>query len=266
VEKSATNLSEVKELKKEEKAIQLQKNAFQQYEDMLKDLKKGGVPEVKNISTKSLPNPFIGQEAKLQAGIAQLDKLKKKYGNIPDSRYLPKHVPNEMKGKPFLERLVPGISYQVYTKNKTGIDFSLYLMYRMTGRVRLGTGGGERFIVDGKQPYVSDGRVQFFRVMADFRGLGSFYFHAEEEWMHYGSGAQSILHMPSDPPAKEWNTKLNIGVIKTYKISRRLNGQTQVLYNSLDLSNFPQNKNTSIRFGIEYKFGIHRHSEAKSAK
>src|SRR5258708_36962381 len=112
VEKSTANASEIKDLKKEETIVQTQKNAFEQYEDMVKNLKKeNALKDVKNISTKALPNPFVGQEAKLQAGIAQLDKLKKKYGTFADSRYLPKRVPNEMKGKPFKERIVPGFGY-----------------------------------------------------------------------------------------------------------------------------------------------------------
>ena len=99
-------------------------------------------------------------------------------------------------------------------------------------------------------------RSQALRVMADFRAITAFYFHAEEEWTHYNPETQNLFRAPHDPPLKDWNMKLNVGFIKTYKISRRLNGQAQILYNGLDWSNFPQNKNTSMRFGFEYKLGV----------
>jgi hypothetical protein len=256
-EKTATNASEIKDLKKEEKIVQTQKNALQQYQDMLSNIdKEKGLKEAGKISSKELKNPFVGQEAKLQAGIAQLDKLKKKYHTIPDSRYLPKRAPNEMKGKPLKERIVPGLGFQWYQGKQIGVDLSPYFMYRLRGGLRIGVGVSDRFVIDNKKWDVSSGHVLAIRAMTDFRLINTLNLHAEEEWTHYGDGAQNIFRTPSDPPLKEWNMRLNAGVLKTYKISRRLDGQMQLLYNTMDWSNFPQSKNTTVRFGIEFKLGM----------
>jgi len=254
-ENAAANVAEMKELKSETAQIKTTKNALQQYNDVLqnmgtpKGLKEGGA-----IATKEMPDLFAGNEAKLQAGIAQLDKLKKKYHTVADSRYLPKHVPNEMKGKPLKDRLIPGLTLQLYKGDKLGIDLSPYLMYRLTGKLRLGASGTYRLLINSKQWNIRPGMVYGVRAMADYRWINSWYGHIEGEWMHYEPAVQGQYRFPADPPLKEWNAKLNIGMLRTYKISRRFMGQCQLLYNALDWTRFPQNRNTSVRFGFEYKF------------
>jgi len=256
VEKAAANTSAVKGINSEEKIVQTQKNALQQYQDILANVQKGNLKDAEKLSMKEIKNPFIGQESKLQTGVTQLDKLKKKYHTIPDSRYLPKHVPNEMKGKPLKERLVPGFGFQWYQGTKIGVDLSPYLMYRLSGKLRVGVGASDRFVIDNKKWDATSGHVQALRAMADFRLNPMLNLHAEEEWTHYGNGSQNTYRTASDPRLKEWNVKLNVGILKTYKISRRFDGQIQLLYNTLDWTNFPQTKNTSMRFGFEYKLGV----------
>ncbi len=256
VEKAAANTAQGKAMNTQLGIVQTQKNSLEQYKDIVANLQKGNLKDIDKLAAKEIKNPFIGQEAKLKAGVAQLDKLKKKYHTIPDSRYLPKHVPNEMKGKPLKERLVPGLSFQVYQQAQVAIDFSPYLMFRLTGRLRLGVGASDRTVINQKTWNIGSGHVQALRAMVDFRTLARLYFHIEEEWTHYGTVTQRVYRIPSDPQTKVWNQKLNMGILKTYKISNRLDGQAQLLYNTLDWTNFPQYKNTTVRFGLEYKFGV----------
>jgi len=254
-ENAVSNVAEMKDLKTETGQLKTTKNSLQQYNDLLqnmgtpKGLKEGGA-----IATKEMPDLFAGNETKLQAGIAQLDKLKKKYHTIADSRYLPKHVPNEMKGKPLKDRLIPGLTLQLYKGDKLGIDLSPYLMYRLTGKLRLGASGTYRLLINSKQWNIRPGMVYGVRAMADYRWINSWYGHIEGEWMHYEPAVQGQYRFPADPPLKEWNARLNVGMLRTYKISRRFMGQCQLLYNALDWTHFPQNRNTSVRFGFEYKF------------
>jgi hypothetical protein len=265
IEKIAGSSSYAKELSKETSVITTQKNALEQYKDMLTDFKKQvGVRDVKDISTKQLSNPFVGQEMKLKAGVAELDKLKAKYHTITtDSRGLMKRVRNEMYGRPFKERIIPGLGFQWYPGKQVGVDLTSYLMYRITGRWRMGLGYSDRLVFDDKNWNVSSGHVQAIRVMTDYRLLPTLHLHVEEEWTHYDLNAQNIYRTITDPPLKEWNVKLNAGVLKGYKISRRINGQMQLLYNTLDWSNFPQSKNTAMRFGFEYKFGVKKTKPSK---
>src|SRR5260221_2522362 len=191
-ENAASNVAEMKELKTETGRLKTSQNALQQYNDLLqnmgtpKGLKEGGA-----IATKEMPDLFAGNEAKLQACIAQLDKLKKKYHTIPASRYLPKHVPNEMKGRPLKDRLVPGLTFQLFKGNKLGIDLSPYLMYRLTGKLRLGASGTYRLLINSKQWNIRPGMVYGVRAMADYRWINSWYGHLEAEWSDYDPTVQS---------------------------------------------------------------------------
>lgn len=253
LEKEAGNLMKVKEITKENNVVLNQKNALQQYQDELKKISNGkGLQEGETLAKHQLVDHFAGQEQKLSAGMAALEKLKRKYRNIPDSRYLPRFVPNEMKGKPFKDRIVPGVSFQGFAGSQKGLDLSPYLLYRLTGKVRLGAGATWRFTAPGSV-HIQYGKVFGYRGIAEYRFLGGWYVHAESEWMYFDPTVKKYYQRPVDPPIQNWNWRLNAGILKTYKISRRFSGQTQILYNVMDWRNFPQNKNVALRFGFEYK-------------
>lgn len=260
VEDRVANMTEVKDLQTQKGEFTTAKNSLEQYKNMMAELnkKKPGEKELKSVMSKELTDPFAGQDAKLKAGIAQLDKLKKKYRSIADSRYLPKHVPNEMKGKPMRERLLPGISFQFYKNDDVSIDFSPYVSYKLSGRFRPGIGATWREAILLKSPYARFDQVYGLRVMNEFRLNGSFYFHTEGEWLHFTPAALQKFKFPADTDMSEWLFRLNAGLFKTYPISKRFGGQVQILYNVLDMNRFPQSRNTSMRFGIEYKFKAKR--------
>ena len=124
----------MKELQKETQKFEATKNVLQQYQDAVKEMNdKKLLADGKELGQKQLTDHFAGKEEKLKAGAAQLDKLKKKYGNIPDSRYLPKRAPNPLNGKPLIERLIPGINLQVFEqRNLVNIDASPFVAYKIS--------------------------------------------------------------------------------------------------------------------------------------
>lgn len=244
------------ELQVQNKNMAASRNMLEQYQDMLAAVrdKKEATAMAKDLANENLKDPFLGQEEKLKAGVAQLDKLKKKYKSIPDSRYLPKRVPNEMKGKPFRERIVPGVSLQMFKSDRTAIDFQPYFAYKLSGRFRPGIGASWRHAVWLKKPWMQKDEVYGVRVFNDLRLHTSFYFHTEGEWLHFSEPAKVRYKFPADKDFGEWRFRFNAGLFRTYPINKRLNGQFQILYNIADLTRFPQNKNTSVRFGFEYIF------------
>ena len=255
LEKQALKIDEVKEIQVQGQKVETTKNMLQEYQTMMASMndKKSLEDNAKNLAKGQLKDPFAGQEEKLKSGIAQLDKLKKKYKSIPDSRYLPKHVPNEMKGKPFRERIIPGMTFQIYKASDVAIDFSPYISYKLSGRFRSGVGATFRESLSKDKPFLKKDGVYGYRVMNDFRWFGNFYLHTEGEWLHFTEAAIAKYTFPADKDLGEWRFRLNAGMFRTYKISNRLDGQMQILYNVLDLTHFPQTKNTSFRFGVEYK-------------
>lgn len=255
LENAAMQVGEVKEFSEGQQKFAATKNMLQQYQDMVSNAKdtKELESKVKEAAKEQLPDYFAGQEDKLKAGVAQLDKLKKKYKTIPDSRYLPKHVPNEMKGKPFRDRIIPGIGLQFFKSDKAAIDFAPYFSYKLSGRFRPGIGASWRTAISVKDPSIRYDEVHGFRIFNDLRWRGNFYLHTEGEWLRYSPEAILRYKFPADEDRGLWQFRLNAGLFRTYRISNRFNGQAQFLYNVLDMKHFPQTKNTSIRIGFEYK-------------
>lgn len=256
LENAAANIDEVKGLQTETQKATTMKNSLQQYQELMKAMQN---PDSLKKRAKPLGGElvehFAGKEEKLKAGIVQLDQLKKKYKVIEDSRYLPKHAPNEMKGKPMRERIVPGLSFQFYNPDRLAFDVNPYVAYKLSGRFRPGIGFTYRVETLGKAPFVKSGKVFGYRIFNDLRLYGTFYLHTEFERLHFDPEVIPKYRFPIEESVKEWKAKLNVGLMRTYKISRRFDGQAQLLYNALELKNFPQTRNTSIRFGFEYKMG-----------
>jgi hypothetical protein len=253
--KQLARVSELDELKSGESQVKTAKNMLQQYTDMVETLKKENInSKAKEVAQTEVRDQFAGQEQNLKSGIEQLDKLKKKYHTVPDSRYLPKHVPNIFRGRPFRERVVPGIGYQVFMGADAAIDLQPYVAYKLSGRFRPGFGGSYRVLVgNGAIQY---GKVYALRAFNDLRLLGQMYFHLEGEWTHTDPSVMPQYTFPADPKLTEWKTRMNAGILKVYQISKRFNGQAQVLYNVADMTRFPSTANTSLRFGFEYKFKV----------
>ncbi|HMI67975.1 MAG TPA: hypothetical protein VK517_18160, partial [Cyclobacteriaceae bacterium] len=79
-ENRLTTMSEFKELKTNETKVLAEKNAFEKYRESVSRITAGKInDEDKSFAKQALVDHFAGQEQKLQAGIAQLNKLKKKY-------------------------------------------------------------------------------------------------------------------------------------------------------------------------------------------
>lgn len=258
LERQATNramkLDEVKELQKQDQQVKIAKNMIEEYKEMALAMQdKDKAKDLAKSMAKEMPDPFLNQKEKLKAGVAQLDKLKKKYGTIPDSRYLPKRVPNPMKEKSFRERVVPGMSLQAFKTSTFSMDFAPYISYKLTKRFRPGVGFDYRVMFDKEKPFVHPDEVYGYRAFNDFKMYGNFYLHTEGEWLHYSDSASAKYSFPGDD-FPSWRFRLNIGLFRTYKISKRLDGQVQLLYNVLDMKFFPTAKNASLRFGVEYKF------------
>lgn len=256
LENAAGNVAELKELKGETQQLTKVKNSLEQYQAMMEEMnsKKPSREDAEKLAKRELQDHFANEQTKLKAGIAELDRLKKKYHTIPDSRYLPKHAPNIMRGKSFRERIVPVLSFQSFSSKDVLIDFQPTVAYKVSGRLRPGLGGSYR--VEASSKSVSYAKVYGFRVFNDYRFIGSNYFRVEAEWMNIAPSVWSRYSFPVDPVQKEWRFRLNAGVVKTYPISKRFAGQAAILYNVADLTRFPSSNNTSLRFGFEYKFKI----------
>jgi hypothetical protein len=252
-ENRLTNLSEFKELKTNETKVLAEKNAFEKYRESVSRITAGKInDEDKSLAKQALVDHFAGQEQKIQAGIAQLNKLKKKYHTIPDSRYLPKHAPNEMKGKPFRERFIPGVNFQFFRNAYPVIELAPFALYRASGRIRTGVGYTYRIMIDDKHMKpVHDQRAYGFRLMTDYALISGMYLRAEGELINFAPYDPRIQTLPDPGEPRKWIPGFSLGLLKSYSIGSRLTGNFQTLYNFAWHRNGLYHNRLTLRFGFD---------------
>lgn len=180
---------------------------------------------------------------KLKNDLEDVGKLQMKYRNVADMRQLPKRPPNEMKGKPFIERLIPALTFQAFVKDGKALDFAPSLGYRFSGHVRGGVGLYQRFYV---APDFSKTSIKGVRVYSQLRFWGTKYVHLEAE-----HSTVPPVNLVAREGSAGFINRVHFGLYHTYRISKYVNGHSLLLYDLKQLRHFPNTSNSSIRFGID---------------
>jgi hypothetical protein len=261
---SKGNLNDVKELPKalEEQAAkvdgiqQLQKEAgvLDQYKDklgMVKDpnaAKEQGVEMAKEAAI----DHFAGKQEQLKAAMDKLSKYKQKYSSVSSLKDLPKRPPNAMKGKPFIERIIPGLYFQYQQKNYRLFDINPYVGYRISGRFTAGAGWNQRFAYDrNTHNWSSQGRIYGPRAYVDFKLGKGFIAHLETEVMN--TFVPSTIVSGQELGQREWVWALMTGLKKEYKIYKNLKGTVLIQYNIFNPKyKAPYVDRLNSRIGFEY--------------
>jgi len=199
---------------------------------------------------KAFVDHFAGKEALVQKDMESISKVQMKYRTVNDSRQLPKHVPNAMKGKPFRERLIPGISVQLLTANHASLDIAPSIGYKLSGRLRTGIAAYKRLSYFKQSRSIRTEDVTGFRLYGELKIKDQLYVHIEPEL--FRDRRPNTIPPGNDVPGT-WQRRLNLGILKTYTINPRWTGTVMILYDVLDLKNFPNTRGGGLRVGVEYK-------------
>lgn len=196
---------------------------------------------------------FQGKEEQLQKAMETLAKYKQKYSKLEGLDQIPKKRPNAMRGKPFIERLVPGIALQIHRKDAWMVDFNLYAGYRFNPRLTVGAGWNQRVAYNANE-YEFDPDLRVFgpRLYGEY-GVGEgFSARLESEYMNtrvpprFASGS-------ADPPGREWVYSTMAGIKKEYRFLRKVKGTMMLLCNLHDREHrSPYADKLMIRFGFEF--------------
>jgi hypothetical protein len=244
IEQRVAALDEVQELQK-------QTGEMTKYENMLAS---GNDPEAlkpmaKQQAVKYAKDHFLGQEAVLTAAMDKLNKVKGKYPAVASLKDLPKRMPNQMKGKPLIERIVPGFQFQIQKSGTLLLDLSPTVGYRITGRFTAGVGWNERISFEAWNKVVSQDRIYGPRAFTMFKLKKGFSLKAEGERMNtyvptFVNGAESH---------RMWVWSAFVGIQKDYTFYRNVRGTVQVLYNVYDdHGNSPYMDRFNVRMGWEF--------------
>ena len=247
LEQQAAKIDGVQELQKQSGVIDEYKGQL----DALKDpnaAKEMAVEKAKEVAI----DHFAGKEAELKAAMDKISKYKQKYSSVSSLKDLPKRPPNAMKGKPFIERLVPGLYFQYQQKNYNLFDFNPYLGYRISGRFTAGAGWNQRYPWDRKK-HEWNYRARIFgpRAYVDFKLGKGFIAHMETEVMN--TFVPSVIQGNPDTGQREWVWGMMTGMKKEYKIYKNLKGTVLLQYNIFNPKyKAPYVDRLNSRIGFEY--------------
>lgn len=202
---------------------------------------------------KMAVNHFAGKEEQLQQAMDRLSAYKKKYHSFESVLDLPKKAPNAMRGKPFIERLVPGLALQIGRTDHWLLDVNPYLGYRFTGRITAGAGWNHRFAYNTDANAFSSGPAIYGpRAYGEYSVGKGFSGRLELEYMNTYVPALFASN-PDNPDNREWVFGVMTGMKKEYRITRRLKGTALLLYNLYDPHHrSPYRNRLNGRFGVEW--------------
>ncbi len=207
---------------------------------------------VKEQVMEAAQDHFAGKEEVLKQAMQKISKLKGRYSEVKSLAELPKKLPNPLKGKPLIERLVPGVSFQIQKSQYFLLDINPMLMYRISPRFSAGVGWNERLPFDNIH-IIQEERVYGPRAAIEFKWTKGINFRLLPELMNTTIPPLIAKSKGVDPAYREWIGSLFLGIKKDFTVYKQIKGNTEVLYNLYDPDGMsPYGDKLSVRFGFEF--------------
>lgn len=201
----------------------------------------------------SAQDHFAGKEAVLQQAMDKMSKLKNRYSEVKSMAELPKRLPNPLKGKPFIERLVPGITFQLQKSQFFLLDVNPVLRYKIRPRIAAGMGWNERLPFDGWKIQGGNERVYGPRALFQVAWTKGIIFTLQPEVMNTTIPPLLASRLGYDPAYRTWITSVFGGIKKEFTVYKSIKGNTELLYNFRDKDGMsPYADKVNMRFGFEF--------------
>ncbi|MEQ9415050.1 MAG: hypothetical protein RIF39_14535 [Cyclobacteriaceae bacterium] len=202
------------------------------------------------MAKQSAMQHFAGKFDQVDNAMSNMSKLKKKYSSVQSVKNLPKRKPNEMRDKPFVERLVPAFNLQLMQRNVWMLDFNPSLGYRFNPHFSTGFGWVQRWGYNfDSNEYAHEERMYGPRVYGEYELKKGFAIKLESDYVN-----ALMRTLFKDPIGRDWVGNLKAGIKKEYRISKKINGNIQALYKLID----PDKRSPYPRFNIRlgFDFGL----------
>lgn len=195
---------------------------------------------------------FAGKQEVLQQAMDKMSKLKSRYSEVKSMAELPKKLPNPLKGNPFIERLVPALTFQIQTSQYFLLDVNPMFMYLISPRLSAGAGWNQRLPFDGLS-VTNDESIYGPRAAFEFKWTKGISFRLLPEIMNTIIPPLIASSKGVDPAYREWVPSIFIGIKKDFTVYKNIKGNTEVLYNLYDKDGMsPYGDRLAVRFGFEF--------------
>ncbi len=183
---------------------------------------------VKKQITQQATDHFAGKESVLTEAMVKMNTLKNKYSELSSMGEMPKRKTNKMRGKPFIERFIPGITWQLLQSSYTLVDINLSAAYRLNGKLNIGLGWNDRLAI---QDWSVNRKENVFgpRFFAEYKLKKGFSLRGDVELFN-ALMPKTLLVTPQDVSKREWEVSVLTGMKKEFKISKAVRGNLQVMY------------------------------------
>lgn len=194
--------------------------------------------------------------ANLQAAQSQLTALKDKvakYGGSSSEEELPDFKPNGQKTKSFLSRLEVGTNLQTQKARwsfPVTSDLGLSLGYKLNDKSIVGIGASYKLgLGTGWNNLELSHQGVGLRSFLEYKLKGSFFLSGGYE-QNYQSTFYSMQQLRD---YSAWQKSGLIGVSKKYKVSKKLKGSMQLLWDFLSYEQIPRTQAIVFRIGYSIK-------------
>ncbi|HCR53741.1 MAG TPA: hypothetical protein DIW27_04940 [Cytophagales bacterium] len=260
----AGNLEELEEAPKalENRIIQMDEVQGIQKEmgggdQMMEVLESGNDPEAmkklaaEEVKEKAIDH-FAGQSEQLSNAMQRVSGVKQKYSSVKSLKDIEKRPPNPMKGKPLVERIIPGLVLQFQSTNHFQLDYNPSVGYRFGGKVNAGLGWNERVSIGSHLKTFSQERIYGPRVYGEVTIGKGFMIHSSVEKMNTMVPPVGSVGNPNEG-SRQWVWSAFVGLKKEYKFMKKVTGSFQFLYNLYDdHDNSPYGDRIVVRSGFEF--------------
>jgi hypothetical protein len=159
-----------------------------------------------------------------------------------------------MKGKPIRDRLVPGVSFQLYKRdNDVLLDVNPYIGFRITKRLTVGAGWNERVGYNFDALVWSPEKAHIYgpRLFSEYKLNRGFTLRGETEVMNTYVPPYTKL-VSVDPGNRQWIWGAFAGIKKDYKLMGKVRGTAMVMVRLFDAHfKSPYLEVINARFGVE---------------
>lgn len=244
MEKRAADAAGLEKLNTEKAKLTEYQSVIQRYKD-----EKLLQEEIKR-KAKAVVNDKLNQYSPaFKEAQEHIAKAKKIRPGVQAFKDIAKKRPNTMKGKPFRQRFIPGVTLQGYNNDKFAVDLAAQAGYRLTGRLSTGIGYTYRIsISEDNTNLVSGEGVSGYRFYTDFRLIKSFFFHGDFETISLDRNKQPALF--ETKPGQVYGSYFGIG--KRYNVSRKVHGTVMGLYHVNYKGEVPGLSKITLRIGFDY--------------
>jgi hypothetical protein len=241
LEQKATELKPLKDFNSELQKVTAQQAEYEALIQKYKD--KKALQEEILRKTRNVVNDKLNEHsAAFKEAQEKLAKVKKLNPAVQSFKEIKKKRENEMKGKSFIEHLVPGVSLQAFNRDVFKMDIAIQTSYRFTGRLAAGIGGGYQIGFSEAYPsWVRSENLYGYRTYVNYGLFKAFYGHGE-----FAANFGRIVINNIESPTNRFYSG-NFGLGRRYDISRKLRGSILVLYHANIEGNMPAFSKVSMR-------------------